>query len=185
MHASEITWEFKTTAIQLLEETRLGFDTRFEYYRKQFPDMLTEQLARMICDPMEYYDLDWDEYRALNKRSMSKEEMATRFMWERDSLFLSKAHAAIYCFDEAGFGSGVNVMRFLFNQTPILGFLNAENTNKTLNASNVLQLKAQFPDLIHLVEYRSMKDVRKHIILWLTDLNKFTSKKKLSLVTNS
>ena len=66
MHATESTWEFKTTVIATLEETKLGYDTRFAYYRKQFPDMQTEQLARMICDPMEYYDLDWDEYRGQN-----------------------------------------------------------------------------------------------------------------------
>jgi len=183
MHASEITWTFKTSIIQLLEESNLGYDTRFEYYRKQFPDMQTEQLARMICDPMEYYDLDWDEYRALNKRSMSKEEMATRFMLERDSQFQAKAHAAIYCFDEAGFGSGINVMRFLINKTPILGFMNEENTHKSLNVSNVLQLKAQFPNLIHLIEYRSMEDVCAHVEKWLKELSEAEPKKKLSLVS--
>lgn len=184
MHATEVTWSFKTTVISTLEETQLGYDTRFEYYRKQFPDMQTEQLARMICDPMEYYDLDWDEYRALNKRAMSKEEMATRFMLERDTIFQSKAEAAIYCFDEAGFGSGVNVMRFLMNHTPVYGFMNAENTHKSLNVSNVLQLKAQFPDLIHLVEYRSMDDVRTHVIQWLTELSRTSPDKKLSLVSD-
>ena len=123
MHATDITWSFKTTVIKTLEETQLGYDTRFEYYRKQFPDMQTEQLARMICDPMEYYDLDWEEYRARHKLSMAKEEIATRFMLERDMQFQQKAQVAIYCFDEAGFGSGINVMRFLMNQIPILGFL--------------------------------------------------------------
>jgi len=168
MHATDITWSFKTSVIATLEETRLGYDTRFEYYRKQFPDMNTEQLARMICDPMEYYDLDWDEYRAINKRSMSKEEMATRFMLERDMAFQSKAQVAIYCFDEAGFGSGINVMRFLTNQTPVLGFMSEKHTHKSLNVSNVLQLKALFPDLIHLCEYQTMNDVQKDVIQWLT-----------------
>jgi len=183
MHATEVTWSFKTTVISTLEENRLGYDTRFEYYRKQFPDMQTEQLARMICDPVEYYDLDWDEYRALNKRAMSKEEMATRFMLEKDTVFQSKAQAAIYCFDEAGFGSGINVMRFLTNKTPILGFMNEENTHKSLNVSNVLQLKAQFPDLIHISEYRTMDDVSKHVTQWLTELSHSSPKGNLSLVS--
>ena len=184
MHATEITWSFKTSVIQTLEETGLGYDTRFEYYRKQFPDMQTEQLARMICDPMEYYDLDWDDYRALNKRAMSKEEMATRFMLERDTIFQNKAQAIIYCFDEAGFGSGVNVMRFLMDRKPILGFMNAEQAHKSLNVSNVLQLKAQFPELIHLIEYRSLEEIQQHVTQWLRELNATEPKKKLSLVSS-
>jgi len=184
MHATDITWLFKTTVIKLLEENQLGYDTRFEYYRKQFPNMQTEQLARMICDPVEYYDLDWDEYRGINKRAMSKEEMTTRFMLERDTAFQSKAQGAIYCFDEAGFGSGINVMRFLINRIPILGFMNAENAHKSLNISNVLQLKAQFPDLIHLIEYRNMDDVRQHVTQWLTELGRATPNKKLTLVSD-
>lgn len=184
MHATDITWSFKTTVIKTLEDSQLGYDTRFEYYRKQFPDMQTEQLARMICDPMEYYDLDWEEYRARHKLSMAKEEMATRFMLERDMQFQQKAQVAIYCFDEAGFGSGINVMRFLMNQVPILGFLNADNTLKSLNVSNVLQLKAQFPDLIHLIEYQSLEEISKHVSQWLTELNQMTPKKKLSLVSD-
>ena len=183
MHATEITWAFKTTVITTLESSQLGYDTRFEYYRKQFPDMQTEQLARMICDPIEYYDLDWDEYRGSNKRAMSKEEMVTRFMLERDTVFQSKAQAAIYCFDEAGFGSGINVMRFLMNHTPILGFMNEGNAHKSLNVSNVLQLKAQFPDLIHLIEYRSMDDVSRHVTQWLKELSVASPKGKLSLVS--
>ena len=182
MHATEITWAFKTTVIATLEETKLGYDTRFAYYRKQFPDMHTEQLARMICDPVEYYDLDWDEYRDLNKRSMSKEELVTRFMLERDTQFQKEARTAIYCFDEAGFGSGINVMRFLMNNIPVFGFMNEENAHKSLNISNVLQLKAQYPDLIHLSEYRTMDDVKKNVIQWLTEMNNGAPKDKLSLV---
>ena len=184
MHATEITWEFKTTVIATLEETKLGYDTRFAYYRKQFPNMQTEQLARMICDPMEYYDLDWDEYRGQNKRSMSKEEMATRFMLERDTQFQNKAHTAIYCFDEAGFGSGINVMRFLMHKIPVFGFMNEEKAHKSLNTSNVLQLKALFPDLVHLSEYRTMDDVRKHVTQWLTEMSHNPPKNKLSLVND-
>ena len=171
MHASEVTWTFKTSIITCLEETGLGYDTRYNYYRKQFPDMETEQLIRMICDPMEYYDLDWPEYRIQYKHVMSKEEMATRFMLLRDNKFREEAQVAIYCFDEAGFGSGINVMRFLYDKKPILGFLNQENKMKSLNVSNVLQLKAEFPRLVHLYEYRSMEEIRQHVIQWLTELN--------------
>jgi len=184
MHATEVTWAFKTTVISTLEETKLGYDTRFAYYRKQFPDMQTEQLARMICDPVEYYDLDWDEYRALHKRAMSKEEMVTRFMLERDTRFQDQAHTAIYCFDEAGFGSGINVMRFLTRNIPVFGFMNEENAHKSLNISNVLQLKAQFPDLIHLTEYRTLDDIKKHVIQWLTEIRDNPTKSKLSLLTD-
>ena len=127
MHATDVTWSFKTSIISMLETSGLGYDTRFRYYQKQFPNKPVEQLARIICDPMEYYDLDWPEYKALHKMAMSKEEMATRFMLERDKQFQKEAQVAIYCFDEAGFGSGINVMRFLNAQKPILGFINEEN----------------------------------------------------------
>jgi len=183
MHATEITWSFKTSVINTLETTKLGYDTRFKYYRQQFPDMQTEQLARMICDPVEYYDKDWPEYRVRHKRAMSKEEMVTRFMLERDMRFQQEAKVAIYCFDEAGFGSGVNIMRFLYNKKPILGFLNEENKRKSLNVSNVLQLKAQYPNLIHLIEYISLDDISKQVIRWLDEINK-PEAKKLQLVTD-
>ncbi len=184
MHATEVTWEFKTTVISTLEETKLGYDTRFAYYRKQFPDMQAEQLARMICDPVEYYDLDWDEFRGLNKRAMSKEEMVTRFMLERDMQFQQQAQTAIYCFDEAGFGSGINVMRFLTNGIPVYGFMNEENSHDSLNVSNVLQLKALFPDLVHLSEYRNMDDVKKHVTQWLSELGQRSPASKLNLITD-
>lgn len=182
MYASEVTWSFKTSVINALEQTGVGYDTRFHYYRLQFPDMQTEQLARMICDPVEYYDKDWAAYRTLHKRSMSKEEMLTRFMLERDMCFQQEAQVAIYCFDEAGFGSGVNVMRFLQAKKPVLGFLNEENKHKSLNIANVLQLKAQFPNLIHLIEYVSQDDIAKNVIQWIEEIQNPTPQ-KLQLVT--
>jgi len=182
MHATEVTWSFKTSVINTLESSGAGYDTRFKYYRQQFSDMQTEQLARMICDPVEYYDKDWAEYRTLHKRSMSKEEMVTRFMLERDMRFQQEAQVAIYCFDEAGFGSGVNVMRFLQAKKPILGFLNEENKHKSLNVSNVLQLKAQYPNLIHLIEYISQDEISKHVEQWMEELQNPTPQ-KLQLVT--
>ena len=182
MYATEVTWSFKTSVINTLETSGMGYDTRFKYYRQQFSDMQTEQLARMICDPVEYYDKDWAEYRTLHKRSMSKEEMVTRFMLERDMRFQQEAQVAIYCFDEAGFGSGVNVMRFLQAKKPILGFLNEENKHKSLNVSNVLQLKAQYPNLIHLIEYISQDDISKHVVQWMEEMQNPTPQ-KLQLVT--
>jgi len=184
MHATEITWSFKTTVIKSLEESGLGYDTRYHYYQKQFPDMQSEQLARMICDPMEYYDLEWDDYREQHKLALSKEAIATRFMLERDNRFRDEAQVAIYCYDEAGFGSGVNTMRFLYSGKPILGFINQEHKHKSLNVSNVLQLKAQFPDLIHIMNYRSMDDVNKYILHWLKEIADNDVKKKLQLIAD-
>jgi len=182
MYASEVTWSFKTTILEILDKSQLGYDTRFQYYRKQYPDMLTEQLARMICDPVEYYDKDWEQYRATHQRSMSKAEMITRFMLERDNEFRSNAQVAIYCFDEAGFGSGVNVMRFLYERKPILGFLNQNTQHKSLNISNVLQLKAQFPDLIHLIDNYSLDSISDHITRWLNEYSRHQHK-RMHLVT--
>jgi len=183
MCATEITWSFKTSVIRALETTGSGYDTRYNYYRQQFPDMQTEQLSRMICDPVEYYDKDWPAYRSLNKRTMSKEEMTTRFMLERDMRFQQEAQMAIYCFDEAGFGSGINVMRFLQAKKPVLGFMNEQNKHKSLNVSNVLQLKAQYPNLIHLVEYLSLDDISKQVLQWMEEMSNTHEMVKLQLVT--
>ncbi len=183
MYATEITWSFKTSVIRALETTGIGYDTRYHYYQQQFPGMQTEQLARMICDPVEYYDKDWPAYRSLNKRTMSKEEMTTRFMLERDMRFQQEAQMAIYCFDEAGFGSGVNVMRFLQAKKPVLGFMNEQNQHKSLNVSNVLQLKAQYPNLIHLVEYLSLDDISKQVLQWMEEMSNTNEMVKLQLVT--
>jgi len=182
MHATEITWEFKTSVIGALEQSGLGYDTRYEYYRHQYPDLASEQLARMICDPMEYYDLDWDEYRNRHKLALSKDVMATQFMLERDIKFRTKAQTAIYCFDEAGFGSGVNCVKFLMEGKPILGFISTEYKSKSLNISNILQLKAEFPELIHLINYHSIQDVNQHVIRWLQELSDNQLKKNLNLI---
>src|SRR5919198_3056289 len=53
MHATDRTREFKVEVIHLLESSGLGYDTRYRYYRVQFPEMDPRQLARMICDPIE------------------------------------------------------------------------------------------------------------------------------------
>ena len=110
MYATVTTWAFKTAVIEALESSLLGYDTRYRYYRTQFPDMDALELARLICDPIEYYDKDWPAYRAGDGMRLPLVEAATRFMLERDHLFRTEAQAAIYCFDEAGFGSGINVI---------------------------------------------------------------------------
>ena len=96
--------------------------------------------------------------------------------------FQEEAQVAIYCFDEAGFGSGVNVMRFLQANKPVLGFLNQKNKEKSLNISNVLQLKAQYPNLIHIIEYISQDDISKHVVQWIKEMHN-PQPKKLKLVT--
>ena len=34
--------------------------------QQQLPTMAPSALARMICDPIEYHDLDWAAYQAAN-----------------------------------------------------------------------------------------------------------------------
>jgi hypothetical protein len=62
MHATETTWNFKVAVILALEESGAGFDTRFRFYQTQFPEMDPAELARKICDPVEFYDKDWKGY---------------------------------------------------------------------------------------------------------------------------
>ena len=46
MHATATTWAFKTLVIEALESSGLGYDTRYRYYRNQFPDL--ERAARFL-----------------------------------------------------------------------------------------------------------------------------------------
>ncbi len=170
MYASDPTWSFKTTVILALEDSGLGYDTRFRYYRGQFPEMPLEKLARLVCDPMEYYDRDWPAYRAGLGASLDETEAATRFMLTRDDRFRDEARAAIYCFDEAGFGSGVNAMRFLIRGKPLLGFYNPAQRNPSLNLSNILQLRLEFPRLVTLEHYESREQIAPRVLAWLRDL---------------
>jgi hypothetical protein len=167
MYATVTTWAFKTAVIEALESSLLGYDTRYRYYRMQFPDMDALELARQICDPIEYYDKDWPAYRTGDGAGLPPVEAATRFMLERDRLFRTEAQAAIYCFDEAGFGSGVNVMRFLDAGKPLLGFYNSELKDDNVNVSNILQLALDFPHLTTLHEYSSIEEIPEQVILWL------------------
>jgi hypothetical protein len=174
MYATEWTRHFKLKVIHLLESTGLGYDTRYRYYRKQFPDMDPQALAAMVCQPIEYYDKDWPSYRAAHGAGRDEDEVITAFVMERDGWFRCEAQAAIYCYDEAGFGSGVNSMRFIQAGTPILGFYNPAVRDMRINLHNVMQLQAEFSTLVTLVRYRALEEIRPTLVTWLHDLRTHT-----------
>jgi hypothetical protein len=170
MHATHRTRQFKVEVIHVLESTGLGYDTRYRYYRTQFPGMDPGQLARMICDPIEDYDRDWADYLAAHAVGRHEDEVIMAFVMERDARFRREAQAAIYCYDEAGFGSGVNTMRFILEGKPILGFYHRESRHMGVNLHNVLQLQVEFPTLVTLVRYGSLAEIRPTLLAWLQDL---------------
>lgn len=170
MHATDPTWSFKTHIIELLESSGLGYDTRYRYYQAQFPDMPSDELARLICDPMEYYDPDWPAFRDQQPAEVSEELAATEFMLRLDNRFRDEAQVAIGCYDEAGFGSGVNAMVFLSAGKRMLGFYNRSRLGKTLNLSNILQLQFMFPDLFTLHHYDTNDDILAMTRTWLGQL---------------
>jgi len=170
MYASDVTWNFKVSVITALEASGLGYDTRFRYYRNRFPDLSTHDLARKVCDPIEYYDTDWPPYFESVRETQTEAEAATRFMLERDLRFQAAARVAIYCFDEAGFGSGVNCMRFLCAGKPILGFYHPDHLVRGLNLSNILQLSVAFPDLVHLKVYSNPTELSEYATTWLDSM---------------
>jgi len=171
MYASDATWNFKVAVITTLEESGLGYDTRFRYYRDRFPNLSTSDLARKICDPIEYYDTDWPAYFESASESQTEAEAATRFMLERDMRFQDTARAAIYCFDEAGLGSGINCMRFLNAGKPILGFYRPSHLARGVNLSNILQLSLEAPNLVHLEVYSDPNKLSEYVITWLKALS--------------
>lgn len=168
MFATTTTWTFKTLVIEALESSGLGYDTRFRYYQRQFPGMGRAALARLICDPIEYYDREWPEYFAARRDTRDEVTAATEFMLARDERFRAEAQVAIYCYDEAGFGSGVNTLRFLSAGKPVLGFYSAERLSGTLNLSNVLQLGLEFPRRFTLQRYRQPEEIPGVVLEWLT-----------------
>lgn len=172
MYATYQTWLFKTTVISVLESSQLGYDTRYRYYQQQFPDTEPQQLARMVCDPIEYYDKDWPEYLANKDPHKTEAETIVDFVLIRDYQFQREAEVAIYCFDEAGFGSGINTMRFINSEKPILGFYNTAVRDEGINLSNILQLEVVYPHLVTLVEYQSVADIPDHVIAWLMKISK-------------
>ncbi len=170
MHATDATWRFKTTVMEVLQSSGLGYDTRYDYYRKQFPDMIAAEFSRMVCDPIEYYDKDWPGWRLENKnRFENEDELVTAFFLERDRVFQSDARVAIFGFDEAGFGSGVNVMRFVHSGKPVLGFYNPDRFHKGHNIHNVIQLAMDYPDVVTLRRYRDVDEISAHVVAWLGD----------------
>lgn len=172
MHATTTTWTFKTLVIETLEVSGLGYDTRYRYYRRQFPDMPRADLARLVCDPIEYYDLDWPAWRAARGNDVDELLAVTEFMLERDHRFRAEAAVAIYCYDEAGFGSGVNSMRFLTAGKPVLGFYDGARGAAGLNFSNVLQLGLDYPDLFTLLPYRDPDEIPAQVRAWLECLSR-------------
>jgi len=91
---------------------------------------------------------------------------------ERDDKFRREARVAIYCLDEAGVGSGINMMRFLHEGKPVLGFYAAEPTRRRINLTNVLQLEVQFPARVRLAAYGAPADVTTRLAGWLSALEK-------------
>jgi hypothetical protein len=170
MQATHRTRDFKVEVIHLLESTGLGYDTRFRYYRRQFPEMEPGALAELVCEPIENYDKDWPDYRAVHAEGRNQDEVITTFVMERDMWFRREAQAAIYCYDEAGFGSGVNSMRFIQAGKPILGFYDPVVEGRRVNLHNVLQLQAEFPALVTLVRYRTVQEIGPRLIPWLQAL---------------
>jgi len=170
MHATDRTRQFKVEVIEILESTGRGYDTRYRYYRQQFPDMDSRALARLVCDPIEYYDKDWLAYRAAHIGGQDEDEVITTFVMERDALFRRQAQAAIYCYDEAGFGSGLNSLRLLMEDKPILGVYNPEVKDHGVNLHNILQLGVEFPRLVTLVHYSTGVEIRPKLLAWLEEV---------------
>lgn len=167
MFAGEPTHRFKVAVMLWLESSGVGYDTRFRYYRAQFPELSPAQLARLVCDPIERYDKDWLSQPA---GSRAKAANLTGFVREHDALCRAEARVAIYCFDEAGLGSGINVMRFLQERKPVMGFYAADPARRRVNLTNLLQLEAEFPDRVRLAPYETPETVTARLREWLPAL---------------
>ena len=171
MHATETTRDFKVVVIQALKDSGLGFDTRYRFYRDWFPRMDPAALARMICDPVEDYDPDWKPYLERHAAGRDEGEVLAKFILERDGLFRAEARAAIYCYDEAGFGSGVNSMRFIRDEKPILGFYQPGSVKTGVNPTNFIQLQSEHPERVTLVKYRSLDEIPDAVNAWLREMS--------------
>lgn len=169
LFATDATRAFKTLVIGWLEASGIGYDTRYRYYRAQFPDLEPARLARLMCDPIERYDRDWPAYRACSEQP--EPQTLARFVAERDEHFRRNARVAIYCFDEAGFGSGINAMRFIQEGKPVLGFYAAEATRRRVNLTNVLQLEMEFPHQVKLASYSVSEHITAQLAQWLPALD--------------
>jgi hypothetical protein len=167
MFATAMTRDFKMAVVGMLEESRLGYDTRYRYYRRQFPELTAEKVTQMICDPIETYDRDWRQWRAAQTHEVDDQTLITRFFLERDSHFRNEAQVAIICLDEAGFGSGVNIMRFIQAGKPILGFYHDTTEYHGVNIGNFIQLQIEYPRLMHLFAYQNIEDILGKVRRWL------------------
>jgi hypothetical protein len=167
-HAS--TKDFKVAVFELLESTELGYDTRYRYYRRQYPEMSREDFARMVCDPIEGYDKDWPDYRERRSGSMSEEALLTAFVLEKDQAFRDEARAAIICYNEAGLGTGINSIRLLADGKRLIGFFLRDSTRGPVNLQNILQLEFLYPSLVTLVPYDDLNGVTPSLTQWLSNL---------------
>ncbi len=166
------TRDFKVAVFEFLESTGLGYDTRYRYYRRQYPDLSREDFARMVCDPIEGYDKDWPNYRDRRSGSMSEERLLTAFVLEKDQAFRDEARAAIICYNEAGLGTGINSMRLLADGKPLIGFFLRDPTRGPVNVQNILQLELLYPSLVTLVSYDDLNEVTQRLTQWLTELSR-------------
>jgi len=170
-NATDRTRNFKRTVIKTLQQTGLGYDTKFRFYQTQFPDLALDRLADRVCDPFEYYDREWKSYLEEAKNKESEDKILARFISKRDALFRSQAAVAIYCYDEAGLGSGINSMRFIHEGKRVLGFYNPEVGKLGINLTNIIQLETDYPQLVTLVSYTELEEVAKTVEFWLHGLN--------------
>lgn len=169
MGARQATWNFKTTVFETLVYSGLGYDTRYRYYRSRFGELDDKEFARMVCDPIEYYDPDWPSYRVRQQEAGVSEDMAlTAFVMERDTRFRQDAEVGIYCYDEAAMGSGINSMRLLGAGKPIIGFCHKALAAPDFNLQNVLQLALEFPTLFTLIRYSDVDSVGSALLGWLS-----------------
>lgn len=166
------TKDFKVTVFEFLESTGLGYDTRYRYYRRQYPHLDREQFARMVCDPIENYDTEWPDYRARHTGSMSEDALLTAFVFEKDRSFRDEARAAIFCFNEAGLGTGINSMQLLACGKPLIGFFLRDPIHGPVNVQNILQLELLYPSLVTLVRYDHSGEVVQSLNRWLSALSR-------------
>jgi hypothetical protein len=168
MFATDVTRDFKELVIGWLETSGVGYDTRYRYYRAQLPQFDPARLLRLVCDPIERYDRDWPAYQASS--GLPESEALASFVAERDNRFRGEARIAIYCFDEAGIGSGINAMRFVHEGKRLFGFYAAQEQRRRVNITNVLQLAVDFPGQVKLAAYDSGAHITARLAEWLPQI---------------
>ncbi|TPW09429.1 MAG: hypothetical protein FD130_2528, partial [Halothiobacillaceae bacterium] len=101
-----------------------------------------------------------------------KEEVLTEYMLLLDNRFRREAELALVCFDEGGLGTGINVMRFVQMNKPILGFYNPVIKKHGVNVNNILQLKLEYPTLVTLHQYHDWSDIQGSVVAYLRNFKK-------------